>query len=450
MYVRTMRQGDRHEEAAGSGAGGVPACDGQAGSSGPAEGGASFADRFVAVGGAEAALAGVAEVVHQCLGADLGSAFTALDDLVRAARAAQVAVLGEALERGEVASSDHASPAAWVLAHGSSFRAGGAAELVKVVKACVGRPAGLGGEHAVDEATTNDLRDAVLSGRVGVRNAAVALAEMDKLGPRLTPEAVPTVWSGFLRVAAEAGPREIRGLRERIIATYGREWEFQVRQDRLRHGVSLSQPRADDGMVEYVLRLDPEGASVLEAAIGPLSAPNPVEGVSDLRSSDQRRGDALVEVCRRSAAAGGDAPLQAKAQLFVTMDFKDLKNACGAGTVLGGGTLLGPETVRRIACDAAVIPAVLGGKGEVLELGRSRRLFSPGQLAALWLRDGGCTIPGCTAPPWWCQGHHVIHWADGGATDNSNAALLCARHHTIVHQRGWTATVTATGVTWHI
>jgi len=52
-------------------------------------------------------------------------------------------------------------------------------------------------------------------------------------------------------------------------------------------------------------------------------------------------------------------------------------------------------------------------------------------------------------PPWWCDGHHVTHWVDGGPTDKHNAALLCGRHHTIAHQRGWTATVTSTGVTWH-
>ncbi|MGZ4721191.1 DUF222 domain-containing protein, partial [Oryzihumus sp.] len=106
------------------------------------------------------------------------------------------------------------------------------------------------------------------------------------------------------------------------------------------HGVVVAG-RADDGMVEYQLRLDPEGASVLEAAIGPLSAPHPVDGVSDLRSSDQRRGDALVEACRRSTAAGGEAPVQTKAQVFVTMDFDDLKDACGSGTVLGNGSVLG-------------------------------------------------------------------------------------------------------------
>src|SRR6476646_10134773 len=260
---------------------------------------------------ASEALTGLVEVVHQCQGSDLGPAMGRLDVLRRLVEAAQVTVLGEGLERGEVSASC-ATAEGGVLEWAPSYR----------------------------------------SGRVGVRSAAVALAEMAKLGPRLTPAALPTVWEGFLQVAQEAGPREVRGLRERIIATYGRDAEFQVRQDRLKHGVSLSQGRADDGMVEYLLRLDPEGASVLEAAIGPLSAPNPVDGVSDLRSSDQRRGDALVEACRRSSAAGGAAPAQTKAQVFVTMNLDDLKDSCGSGPVLGNGTLLAPETVRRIACDA--------------------------------------------------------------------------------------------------
>src|SRR6476661_7955918 len=442
MYVRIMHQGDRRQVAAASGSGGVPA---------ELPGGAelSFAERFAAVDAAAEALTGLEQVVHQCQGPDLGPAMGRLDVLRRLVDAAQVAVLGEGLERGEVASSTCATAAGWVLEWAPSCRGGGAGDLVKVAQACIDRPVGVGSAHVLDHGSVQRLRLCVLSGRVGVRCAAVALAEVHKLGPRLTPQALPTVWAGFLAVAQEAGPREVRGLRERIIATYGRQGEFQVRQDRLKHGVSLSAGRADDGMVEYLLRLDPEGASVLEAAIGPLSAPNPVDGVSDLRSSDQRRGDALVEACRRSSAAGGEAPAQTKAQLFVTMDLDDLKDACGSGTVLGNGTLLAPETVRRIACDAAVIPVVLGTQGEVLELGRKRRLFSPGQLAALWLGDKGCTIPGCHAPPWWCDGHHVIHWANGGPTDVGNAALLCGRHHTIVHQRGWTATVTSAGVTWH-
>ena len=189
-------------------------------------------------------------------------------------------------------------------------------------------------------------------------------------------------------------------------------------------------------MLEYRLRLDPEGSAVLEAILGPLAAPQPsTEHGSDIRTSDQRRADALVEVCRRAAAAGGAAPATAKAAVFVTMDYQDLVERTGAGTTLTG-ELLAPETVRQVACDAAIIPAVLGSRCEVLDLGRTARLVTPKQLQALWIRDQGCTFPGCSRPPSWCDAHHVWHWCDGGPTDLSNLALLCPRHHTIVHQKG--------------
>ena len=96
--------------------------------------------------------------------------------------------------------------------------------------------------------------------------------------------------------------------------------------------------------------------------------------------------------------------------------------------------------MRRLACDAEVVPVVLGGEGEVLDLGRSVRLFTAMQVKALWLRDGGCTYPGCSSPARWSDAHHLVHWADGGTSDLTNAALLCQRHHTIVHSRrlyGW-------------
>lgn len=93
------------------------------------------------------------------------------------------------------------------------------------------------------------------------------------------------------------------------------------------------------------------------------------------------------------------------------------------------GTLLAPETVRRLACDASIIPVVLGSRGEVLDFGLERRLFTPAQTKRLWLRDGECTFPGCSAPGHWCQAHHLVHWADFGPTD------LDSHHHTTVHTR---------------
>ena len=290
--------------------------------------------------------------------------------------------------------------------------------------------------HATRAVRNIGLAAAVLGARVGVRNAAVALAEMDKLRPRLRDEALEAVWVGFLQIATDHGPGEIRGLRDKLIAAHGHQGDFQRRADQLKHGVSLSQPFDDDGMAEYRLRLDPEGKEVLEAMLGPLSAPRPTPHCPDLRSADQRRGEALVQICRRAAAAGGGAPTTTKAAVFVTVDFEDLKTGCGAGSTLTG-QLLGTETIRRIACDALIIPVVLGTDSEVLDIGRAKRLFTPEMLRAMWLRDRGCTIPGCTAPAFWADAHHLIHWVDGGHTSLLNGALLCGRHHTIAHQRGW-------------
>ena len=385
---------------------------------------------------ASAALADLSESVHAVGNTELEVFFGEVDDLSRQLEAARVAVLGQALSRGVVAQSDRANPTSWVIGCAPSYRAGGAAQLVRVTR-------------ATQTVRNTGLAGAVLGARVGVRNAAVALTQMDKLRPRLKEEAVATVWAGFLQIATDHGPAEIRELRDKLIATYGHDGEFQRRQDQLKHQVSLSQPLDDDGIAEYRLRLDPEGKEVLEAILGPLSAPRPTPSCPDLRPGDQRRGEALVQICRRAAAAGGAAPATTKAAVFITMSLQDLQARCAAGSTLTG-QLLAPETIRRIACDAMIIPTVLGTSSEVLDLGRARRLFTPGMLRAMWLRDKGCTIPGCTAPPTWADAHHIIHWVDGGATSLLNGALLCGRHHTLAHQKGWTATATTSEVTWHL
>ena len=386
-------------------------------------------------------LAGLGESVFAVGNTELGPLFRQVDDLKRQVEAAQVITLREALGRGVVAESDCPTATSWVIQWAPSFRSGGAAQLVTVT-------------HATRAVRNAALAAAVLEARVGVRNAAVALAEMDKLKPRLGDATAETMrealWEAFIQVGTDHGPKEIRCLRDMLIAKYGQQGDFQRRHDQLKQGVSLSQPVDDDGMAEYRLRLDPEGKEVLEAVIGALSAPKPTAECSDLRSSDQRRGEALIEVCRRAAAAGGAAPVTTKAQVYVTISFEDLVNQTGAGTSLLTGQLLAPETIRRMACDATIIPIVLGTDSEILDVGRARRLFPPGILRAMWLRDKGCTIAGCTAPPHWADAHHLVHWIDGGQTSLTNGALLCGRHHTIAHQRGWTATATTTEVTWHL
>jgi hypothetical protein len=94
------------------------------------------------------------------------------------------------------------------------------------------------------------------------------------------------------------------------------------------------------------------------------------------------------------------------------------------------------------------LPAVLGGDGQVLDVGRERRLFAGPLRRALVLRDGGCAFPGCDRPPRWTDGHHVRHWADGGETALHNAVLLCPHHHRVIHQGEWRVRIAGDGYPW--
>ncbi|WP_026553980.1 HNH endonuclease signature motif containing protein [Arthrobacter sp. 35W] len=123
-------------------------------------------------------------------------------------------------------------------------------------------------------------------------------------------------------------------------------------------------------------------------------------------------------------------------QLFITMTLADLTAGSGSATVAHTGPI--PITaVRRAACDAGVIPAVLGADGEVLDVGRSQRLVTPTIRRALVIRDKGCAFPGCDRPVQWTDAHHIIPWSEGGETSVENCVLLCTYHHHLVHHTGW-------------
>jgi hypothetical protein len=235
------------------------------------------------------------------------------------------------------------------------------------------------------------------------------------------------------------------------MALVGKDRALQDNEDALKTLSSLRLTPMENGMLRISGQLDPEAAAVLTAALDPLSAPNPCEanGGRDPRPADRRRADALIEICRRAAAAGGDAPATTKAQVVVFIDLERLTDAVRGSGVTLAGQVLSPETIRRLACDASIIPMVLGSQGQPLDVGRTKRLVTPALLAALWVRDKACTFPGCGRPPLWCDAHHVRHWVDGGETSLPNLTLLCAYHHTWVHDHDLTATVTAYDVTWH-
>jgi hypothetical protein len=192
----------------------------------------------------------------------------------------------------------------------------------------------------------------------------------------------------------------------------------------------------EGGMVWLRGVLDPEGAAVFRTALEPLAQR---DGKDDHRNREQRLGDAVVELARRSL----DNALvprrgSVRPHLQVTTTLETLMQHCGAPAAdLQFSLPISAKAVERLACDCNVTRILLGADSAVIDVGRSKRVITPAQSKALKHRDKGCRFPGCDRPATYTSGHHLVHWIKGGATDLSNLVLLCYRHHWMVHEGNW-------------
>ncbi|OLT16290.1 hypothetical protein BJF80_06800 [Serinicoccus sp. CUA-874] len=392
---------------------------------------------------------------------ELGDVLGALDRVAARTHALLVAVAREGLARGlhqEAGFSD----VDWVRLVCPGLASRTAIEVAMVARAAQQRV------HA-------PLADAVQDGSVPVHRAAQVLRALTRIRPALG-EAEYAQATDLLTAAAareEFDDKDLGRITSKLVATCLSEKE-QIARAQAKHELRdvHESSLADGSLRRFVLTVgsDADYEAIKAVLMSPLAAPVPakdpgqcgVTGVAeggvvdpagggatlaelDLRTAGQRRYDAFMAVFRRGVAGTQGQPTTPKAQVMVTIGLQELRGAlAGDGRTVHEGTVPAHE-VRQLACEADIIPVVLGEAGQILDLGRAKRLVTPGQRRALAHRDGGCTFPGCHVPATWCDAHHVVHWARGGRSDLGNYALLCPRHHTWVHQHDTGATSTRPG-----
>ncbi len=197
-----------------------------------------------------------------------------------------------------------------------------------------------------------------------------------------------------------------------------------------------------DGGISLEGWLDALHGTAFRGLIEQLAAPRPLsEDIPDPRTTAQRNADALIELCDlargndQTSTAGGEPP-----HVTVTVDYETLIKQL-SGATLDYGQHLSATQTRLAACDAKIIPVVMGGDGEPIDVGRAMRTVPLGIRRALVARDRGCVFPGCDRAPALCHAHHVLEWNHGGRTEVNNCILLCAVHHRWVHATGWDITI---------
>ncbi len=368
--------------------------------------------------------------------ADLLGLLDAQHALLQQVQAAMLATVRE-LDARNVAAELGAASTGLVLRGRLRVSASTGQRWVRLAKAVDAAPEIVGkavaaGAMNLDQARAVTTILAQLSREVEPAIVEEAAARLVDDAATLDADAVADVGRHVLRlVAPDVAEEAERTAVQRAERLAARDRYLNLRPDRDGAGIAISG------------RLTEEAAAVVREALDPLCVPLPC----DDRTAGQRRADALRDVCGLALNTeqlpdnGGDRP-----QLIVTVNYNALGRELGTAT-LDNGARLTAEAVRRLACDALILPAILDSTGQPLDLGRFRRLFTGPLRRALVLRDKQCAFPGCDRPPRWCEGHHVTAWSDGGATSLNNAVLLCGHHHREIHKPdNWTVFIAPDGL----
>ncbi|POX97162.1 HNH endonuclease signature motif containing protein, partial [Mycobacterium kansasii] len=262
------------------------------------------------------------------------------------------------------------------------------------------------------------------------------------------------------RKACGYRPDELAKYAQRIMDWLNPDGECRDQERARKRGIMLGRQEFD-GMSRISGMLTPELRAAVEAVLAKLAAPgacNPDDQTPvvdetpdedavrrDTRSQAQRNHDGVLAGLRGLLASGelgqhNGLPVS----IVVTTTLQDLESAAGKG-LTGGGTLLPMSDVIRLASHAHHYLAIFD-RGKALALYHTKRLASPAQRIMLYARDRGCTKPGCDAPAYHSQVHHVQGWKATGRTDIDELTLACGVDNRLV-EKGWTTRKNAHGDT---
>ncbi|MFZ5852756.1 MAG: DUF222 domain-containing protein, partial [Actinomycetota bacterium] len=367
----------------------------------------------------------------------------ALEAAASTLEAARLRLLAEADRRDVGAPSGAASTADW-FAHATNTRPERAGARVALAAALDGPLAATGRQLA--------------AGAITVEHAQVVHRTIDRLAPGVDGATRAEAEAFLLEHAERLDPRRLARLGHRLRTRLDPGADDQLARDEdaqtRANAVAISQD--DDGTWWLSGTLDPVAGQSVHDALAAHAAPRPaLDGVPDPRPARQRLADALVHLCERALAGGGDGQpaCRPRPRLVVSTTLPALLAAPGVPGLDGGALSCGHpvslDTVRMLACDGEIVPVLIDGAGRPLDVGQTVYTFPPRIRTAIIERDRGCTFGGCTRPPSWCDLHHLTSYAAGGPTSERNGCCLCPFHHRLVHRQGWRGELVGTRVVWH-
>jgi hypothetical protein len=276
------------------------------------------------------------------------------------------------------------------------------------------------------------IKAAYLAAELSTEHVSALLSAMKSL----PPAAWDAVEGPLVEMARSGSPADVADFVDDILTGLGATKKSDIQRERRNGALGFRLTRTLDGYYSASGLVDAATGEILRAA---LDLHNAKSGPDDLRSPMRRDHDALGTIAR-NALEVADQPsfTGSPVGVLVTIPYDVLENRLReAWLTLPSGMRISAETARRLACDAEIIPAVLGTNSEVLDIGRSTRQWTSAQRRAAWLEQGGrCAFPKCQRR---CvELHHIEWWCLDGTTSLDNGAWLCAFHHWLVHEGRWT------------